>query len=253
MGWSYWPKYVPVAERKRKAAKQVAKLIKKGKTINPVIIEGRNIANTFWGKAWCKHLESYRDYDNRLPRGRTYVRNGSVLDLNVEKGEIHALVAGSSLYKINITITPIQPKKWHTIVNECSGKIDSLLELLQGKLSRSVMEIIIHESSGLFPKPNEIKFNCSCPDGAYMCKHIAATLYGVGARFDEKPEQFFLLRHVDHGELINAEEIAGKLTRGKTKSHDKTLAKTDLSSLFGIDIDEPSVSSNKAPKSKNEK
>lgn len=232
-----WPEYVPVAQRKINGEKEVTKLRKKGLTVNPVLIAGRNIANTFWGKAWCTHIESYSDFDNRLPRGRSYVRNGSVLDLNIAQGEINALVSGSSLYEININITPIHDNKWRGIIKECAGKIDSLIELLQGKFSKGVMEIITHKKNGLFPSPNEIKFTCSCPDYADMCKHVAAALYGIGTRLDEKPEQLFILRHVDHGDLINVAETAGKFT-APSKTSKKTLANSDLSSLFGIEIQE---------------
>lgn len=250
-GYDRWPEYVPVAQRKIQGEKEVTKLRKKGVAVNPVLIPGRNIANTFWGKAWCNHIESYSDYDNRLPRGRSYVRNGSVLDLNIEKGVINALVSGSSVYKIKISITPIHEKKWCGLIKECAGKIDSLIELLQGKFSKSVMEIITHQQKGLFPNPDEINFTCSCPDYADMCKHVAAALYGIGARLDEKPEQLFVLRHVDHGDLINVAETAGKLTAPKTKAGKKTLATTDLSSLFGIEIQDSAIEVKKTiPKAK---
>ncbi len=239
MSWySYdrFPRYVSVAERKRKAAKVAEKLKKKGQIMRPVVLVGRTIANTFWGKAWCDNLESYSDYDNRLPRGRTYVRNGSVIDLHVAAGEINAMVSGSSIYKVKITISAIVASKWEALVKECAGKINSLIELLQGKFSKGIMEIIARPEKGLFPHPKEIKLDCSCPDYADMCKHVAAVLYGIGARLDEKPEELFLLRKADHGELIAQ---AGKSTLAEpmtTKRH-KPFADNDLSALFGIDID----------------
>lgn len=246
-GWyGGWPKYIPVAKRKQQAAKEITKLKKKGKEINPVVLTGRIIANTFWGKAWCNNLESYSDFENRLPRGRTYVRNGSVLDLAITKGEISALVNGSSLYKVNITISPLAASKWQDIIKECAGKIDSLIELLRGKFSKSVMDIITRQNTGLFPHPKEIELSCSCPDYADMCKHIAAALYGVGARLDESPEQLFILRHVDHGELISATETVHKLTQPKLKPDKKTIKDADLSSLFGIDMDEKPVAAKKS-------
>ena len=102
MSWSYggYPPYVPVAKRRQQAEKKVQALKKKGHDINPIVVEGRMIAKTFWGKAWCKHLESFSDYENRLPRGRTYVRNGSVIDLKLSAGQIKALVSGSSIYRV---------------------------------------------------------------------------------------------------------------------------------------------------------
>jgi uncharacterized Zn finger protein len=229
--------YVSVAERKRKAAKEVEKLKKKGEICSPIVIEGRTVANTFWGKAWCKHLESYSDYSNRLPRGRTYVRNGSVIDLKVKEGEITALVSGSSIYKVKIAITKVVTDKWNKIVKECSGKIDSLIELLQGKFSTAVMQIITDPNKGLFPHPKEIKLSCSCPDWADMCKHVAAVLYGVGARLDTKPEELFMLRQADHVELI-AKAGASSLTQATANQDDQILDDNELSSLFGIDMAE---------------
>lgn len=227
--------YVTVAERKRKAAKVVEKLKKKGEIVQPIVLENRSITKTFWGKAWCKNLESYSDYENRLPRGRTYVRNGSVIDLKVAEGEITALVSGSSIYKVKIVIAKVVSNKWNKIVNECAGKIDSLIELLQGKFSKAVMEIITDSERGLFPHPEEIKLNCSCPDWADMCKHVAAVLYGVGARLDDRPEDLFLLRQADHVELI-AKAGTTPLTKAATDQSDQILEGSDLSSLFGIDM-----------------
>ena len=233
MSWGY-PPYVPVAERKKKAAKKVSSLTKKGHYVKPVVIEGRTIAKTFWGKAWCKHLESYSDYENRLPRGRTYVRNGSVIDLKLNAGEIRALVSGSSIYTVIIEIDPVSTQKWEILVNECAGKIDSLIELLQGKFSKGVMEIIAHQERGLFPDFEDIKLDCSCYDYADMCKHVAAALYGVGAHLDEHPEDLFTLRDVNHTDLIAK---ASSSSLSKEPSDQDIRLTGDLSSLFGIDIE----------------
>jgi len=234
MSW-YYPPYVPVAERKKKAAKKVAALIKKGHIVNPIVIEGRVIAKTFWGKAWCKHLESYSDYENRLPRGRTYVRNGSVIDFKLNPGEIRALVSGSSIYTVTIKIDPVPMQKWEVLVKECAGKIESLIELLQGKFSKGVMEIITHQEKGLFPDLENIKMDCSCYDYADMCKHVAAVLYGVGTHLDACPEDLFLLRKTNHADLI---AMAGSSDLSKESSdQDATHITGDLSALFGIDIE----------------
>jgi uncharacterized Zn finger protein len=230
-----WPPYISVAERRRNAAKKVAALQKKGQKISPIRIEGKTIARTFWGKSWCDNLEAYSDYSNRLPRGRTYVRNGSVIDLQITKGEITAMVSGSSIYKVKVTIRALERRQWKTLIKNCSGQIDSLVELLQGKFSRGVMEIITAKNGGLFPSPKHISMNCTCPDGAVMCKHVAAVLYGVGARLDEKPELFFALRNVDHSELITA--AISKNTVKKTTHSNRALKSTDLSELFGIEIE----------------
>ncbi len=227
-----WAPYVPVAERRRKAEKMVALLKKKGRVCEPVAIEGRAIARTFWGKQWCEHLEAYSDYANRLPRGRTYVRNGSVVDLQIAKGKISALVAGSQVYQVDIDVHALDKKLWQGILKECAGKVASLVELLQGRLSDAVMEVVTRQGKGLFPVPKQIGFRCSCPDSAWMCKHVAAVLYGAGARFDRQPELLFLLRHVDPQELI---QQAGKAPVAETGEH-RQLEGADLSALFGIDL-----------------
>ena len=228
-----WKPYVPVAKRRQKAAKEVAK---RGKAGSPVVIEGRKIADTFWGKAWCDNLEAYSDYANRLPRGRTYVRNGSVVDLQVKAGVIEALVSGSSLYKIKLEIKAVDPKRWKSICGDCAGAIDSLVELLQGKLSKAVMERICRQKDGLFPSPAEIKLACSCPDWADMCKHVAAVLYGIGARLDHQPELLFLLRGVDEKELIV--QAAGSIPlAAEAPAKGRVLGGgEDLGDLFGIEM-----------------
>ncbi|HWE49377.1 MAG TPA: SWIM zinc finger family protein [Bryobacteraceae bacterium] len=242
MGFYYgWKPYVSAAERRRKAVREVEKRRKQGQTITPVTIEGRKIANTFWGKSWCENLERYSDYANRLPRGRTYVRNGSVVHLEIAPGEIEALVSGSELYKVKLKVAAVGKRRWKSICEDCSGAIDSLVELLQGRFSKGVMERICRQEQGLFPSPHEIDLSCSCPDGVWMCKHIAAVLYGVGARFDSEPELLFRLRAVDEKELIAQ---AGKAQVGKTGSlvkpaeSGKVLGGEDLSEMFGLDMAE---------------
>lgn len=239
MSYSRWPRYVPVAERKAKARKQIEKLRKKGVDIKPVAIEGRKIARTFWGAGWCDHLESFSDYENRLPRGRTYVRNGSVCHLDIASGKIDAMVAGSSMYDVSISIKPLAASKWKKIKRECTGRIGSLIELLQGKLSSDVMSVVTDRDNGLFPRPREIEFDCTCPDWASMCKHVAAVLYGVGARLDESPELLFLLRGVDHEELIGAElesAVEGAASATGNRKGRRRIADDAVSSVFGIDM-----------------
>ena len=231
--WGF-PPYITVAERKEDNEDLIAKMIKKGKNLDPVIIEARSIAKSVWGKAWCKHLESFSDYENRLPRGRSYVRYGSVVNLDINQGKIQAFVNGASLYTVDISIINIEQQKWQAIIKQCFGEVGSLIELLQGKISSVVMNTMIDQKNGLFPSPNEIKFTCSCYDSAYMCKHVAATLYGVGARFDVKPELLFILRGVDHMDIIKNIDISDKVQK---TTQAKTIDTQDLSSLFGIDID----------------
>jgi uncharacterized Zn finger protein len=238
-GWFQWRPYVPVAVRRRNAAREIARLKKKGEPVAPVVLQGRTIASSFWGKAWCDNLEAYSDFENRLPRGRTYVRNGSVMDLQVRPGAVAALVSGSELYRVSVAIKPLPRPRWRAVVKECAGRIDSLVELLQGKFSRAVMEVLIRPRTGLFPSPKEISFKCSCPDWAGMCKHVAATLYGVGARFDAEPALFFRLRQVDQMQLLTAAGSGAALAGADGKR--KRIAESKLAEVFGIEIDAPAA------------
>jgi len=231
--WEYAP-YVSVAERRARAAKEVDKRIKKGQVISPVKIEGRKIARTFWGNAWCDNLESYSDYENRLPRGRTYVRNGSVVHLKIEKGRIDALVSGSEVYTVQIEISALPKEDWNRLKRESAGEIGTLVELLQGKLSKGIMELVTAREHGLFPKPKEIKMRCSCPDGARMCKHVAAVMYGIGSRLDASPESLFVLRGVDHLELI--EQAIPSAPLGNSNA--PVISSGDLGAIFDIEIGE---------------
>ena len=231
---SGYPRYVSVAERHAKAQREARKLRKRGHELAPVVIEGRTIAKTFWGKAWCRNLEGYSDYANRLPRGRSYARNGSILDLRIEPGVIEALVSGTRLYKVELRIAPLEPARWAAIRAACAGQIGSLVELLSGELSSGVMEVVSRKGQGLFPSPPEIDLRCSCPDWATMCKHVAATLYGVGARLDQEPGLLFTLRGIDPSELL--EEAIAQTTAPTTPTSAPTLEDDDLSSIFGIDL-----------------
>jgi uncharacterized Zn finger protein len=213
----------------------VKKLRKAGRELEPIEIEGRKIARTFWGSAWCDNLEAYSDYANRLPRGRTYVRNGSVMDLEIAGGQICALVSGTDLYKVELGIAPLGARKWKRIRSQCAGQIDSLVELLQGQISHAIMEVVTRAGDGLFPTPREISLSCSCPDWAAMCKHVAAVLYGVGARLDHAPEMLFALRGVDPAEMV-ADAVGQAPTRRGT-GRGRVLAADDLSSVFGVDIE----------------
>jgi uncharacterized Zn finger protein len=230
-----WPPYVSVVERRKKATREVNKLRKKGHAVAPIEIEGRKITTTFWGKSWCDNLENYHDFDNRLPRGRTYVRNGSVIDLQISQMKVKAMVSGSSIYKVSVGIAAIPKTQWKAICKDCAGSIDSLVELLQGRFSEGVMERLCRQEKGLFPKPSEINFSCSCPDYASMCKHVAAVLYGIGSRLDKMPELLFHLRAVDENDLVAHIDTALPVAK-KGPDDRKVLESDDMSALFGIDI-----------------
>jgi len=240
-----FPEYVPVAERRRRVARLVAQLRKQGRRTAPVVVEGRQIATTFWGKAWCDHLESHADLANRLPRGRTYVRNGSVVDLQVGEGEVRALVSGSEIYEVLVGIRRLPAPRWKVVRRECAGQIGTVVELLSGKLSSAVMEVLCHRQRGLFPGPRELEMTCSCPDGARLCKHLAAVLYGVGARLDQAPELLFMLRGVDGAELVAAAGKAGALVAAAPTR--ASLGAERLSEIFGIELETSAPASPAAP------
>ena len=232
-----WKPYISVAERRRQAEKAIAKSSKKELILSPVTVATARgaIAKTFWGKAWCDNLERYSDYSNRLPRGRSYVRNGAVIDIKVAAGEVRAQVMGSSVYKVAVNVATIPKTHWQTLSADCAGSIDSLVELLQGRLSKGVMERICRPQTGLFPSPKEITFQCSCPDWADMCKHVAAVLYGVGARLDAQPELLFTLRRVDAKHLV--ESAGAGLPRAKNlPTSSKVLDSALLADVFDIEM-----------------
>ncbi len=236
-GWSFRP-YVSVVEKRARAARALARITKRRRRpAEPVVIQrrGHGIATTFWGKAWCDNLERYMDFANRLPRGRTYVRNGSVVDLAIAKGKVEALVSGTELYTVRIGIAPMKRAPWRRVVTRCTGRIGSLVGLLRGELSAEVLAVLANPKDGLFPDPREITMECSCPDWAGMCKHVAAVLYGVGARLDKRPELFFTLRQVDQTELLSSATSGAVSQAGRGAG--KRIAAAKLADVFGIEIE----------------
>lgn len=230
-----WKPYVPVAKRRAKAEAAFRKASKRGGAagaMQPVRLDGKKIAHSFWGQGWCRHLEGFADFENRLPRGRTYLRSNAVWHLDVQRGRVDAKVMGSSLYTVAVDIRPLPAGAWTALKDRCAGAIGSLLELLQGRLSDQVMRTVTDRDSGLFPKPREMTFSCSCPDWADMCKHVAATLYGVGSRLDQQPELLFLLRGVDAQDLIGAGIPVPATSPGADR-----IADAELGSIFGIELD----------------
>lgn len=234
-----WRPYVPVGQKRAQARRFADKLAKKQKRERqPIEIEGRHIAKSFWGKAWCDHLKSLSDYANRLPRGGTYVRNGSVVDLVIKPGLVNAVVAGSDPYEVSIKINKLGKKIWDSIKKDCSSSIDSLIDLLGGRLSDGVMHRLTDRKSGCFPSARQIEMDCSCPDWSSCCKHIAAVMYAIGSRLDSEPALLFLLRGVNQEELISQavskENLANELTAGAGSSD---LAGDELGAIFGIDLE----------------
>jgi uncharacterized Zn finger protein len=242
-----WKRYVPVTVRRKQAGKVAARAARAGAALSPVPPSRGAIAKTFWGKAWCTNLERYGDFANRLPRGRTYVRSGSVIDLVITPGRVSAQVMGSFLYRVGLRVAQLPALRWKGIANDCAGSIDSMVALLQGQLSGAVMQRLCRAGDGLFPAPGEIEFSCTCPDWASVCKHVAAVLYGIGARLDQRPELLFELRQVDGGELL-AEVGTGRRISRKQPPKSRLLEVASLDEVFGIELaDKPALSPARIP------
>jgi uncharacterized Zn finger protein len=238
MAWDYYPPYMSVTEKKAHGARTLARWLKKSRrAAEPVVIthRKRRLTTTFWGTAWSDNLQRYADLANRLPRGRTYLRNGSVLDLTIAAGAVEAHVAGSDLYRVRIAIAPMARARWRRVVSRCTDRIGSLVSLLRGELSHDVLAVLTDPRDGLFPEPREMTLDCSCPDSAEVCKHLAAVLYGVGVRLDIRPELFFVLRQVDQAELLSS-ATAGVVPRGRVAAG-KRIADDRLSAVFGIELE----------------
>jgi len=236
-----YPRYVSVAEKKARARRKLEQLRKKHPDLQPVLIEGSSLVRTWWGKAWNGNLQKYADYANRVGRGRSYVRHGAVLDLQIRPGQVRALVQGSrrSPYTVTMSIKPISKSIWKQIRAACVGQLASLQELLEGRFPKELMELFTAKGSGLFPSPKEIEFDCTCPDWATMCKHVAATLYGIGTRLDEDPGLFFVLRQAKMDDLITqaVRDRSAKLLGQAKKKTARVIDDADLGDVFGIDLD----------------
>ncbi|MCD8286379.1 MAG: SWIM zinc finger family protein [Clostridia bacterium] len=215
---------------KRKAAQ-------KGTVLEPVVIQGRNITKNWWGNAWCRNLEKYADYANRLDRGKRYVRNGTVLDLKINKGKVVAKVQGSrrTPYKVEVHISPLSKEKCQRIISRCEKKIQNIEDLMLGNIPQDMQDIILG-ADGLFPTPQEISVSCTCPDWAIMCKHVAAVLYGIGGRLDEKPLLFFELRGIDPDRFVSLaiNNKVDEMLANEGKPSPRIMDDADAWDLFGL-------------------
>lgn len=230
-----WYQYDDRHETKASVQRDIERRKKRGEEFEQLTLttKGANIASTFWGKAWCRQLQTYQDYESRLPRGRSYLRAGNVYNLTIEPGLITAIVAGSALYEVSVRIGSLLKSDWERLKEDCAGQVGSLLDLLAGRLGDGVLRTVTDPDCGLFPTSRELRFSCTCPDWADMCKHVAAVLYGVGAKLDTAPDLFFVLRSVDPSELLSG---TAQEALGNVDSTDAALAGEDLSALFGIEL-----------------
>lgn len=228
-----WDRYTNNDQRAAAKPRALAKLKQElGRELQPIDVKSKAIAKSFWGKAWCKNLENYADYDYRLERGRSYLRSGAILDLTIEPGIVRAFVLGGELYQIEIIFKPCSSERWQKLQAACADEVSSLLDLLSGQLSEAVMAALINPDYGLFPKARGMVLSCTCLDVARVCKHLAAVLYGIGARLDEAPELLFTLRDADmHGLVV--EKTTSILAN---KDGLDSAEASALGELFGIDL-----------------
>lgn len=236
--WNQYPAYTPVAERKAQVQVELARLLANDPTVSPVTVMGRELANTWWGRAWNANLESYADYANRIARGRSYIRQGCILDLKIEKRTVRALVQGSQRapYRVEVTLSPLSEKALQNLLLVCGNQIQDLSTLAQGNFPRELAFLFTQKDQGLFPSPKEIKLSCSCPDSAVMCKHVAAVLYGIGAKFDQDPSLFFTLRDLDFRLLLkkSIEEKLQSMLQNAGKKSTRVLPDASVADLFGV-------------------
>ena len=225
------------ASLKKKAKESAEREKKKGKILEPVKVSGRQIVQSWWGKAWCDNLERYADYASRLERGKRYVRTGTVVDLKINKGKVTARVQGRrrAPYKVSVRISPLSEQRCQEIIAECGNQIENVEQLLSGNIPLGLQELFTSKN-GLFPSSREISFDCSCPDWALLCKHVAAVLYGIGVRFDENPLLFFTLRGIDVEKFVNVtlENRIEQMIKNADRKSERVMDDIDLEAVFGV-------------------
>ncbi len=219
------------AEKKNRLERAQAQLLAADPEIAPLHLRHKTkLAASFWGRAWCRHLEIFHELDYRFSAGRTLLRAGAVLDLRCRETLLAAWVFDLEFYKVTIRFEPLDPAKWARFVGKAQGQVSSLLDLLAGKVPDSLAQLIADPSWGLFPESSELCFSCTCLDHASLCVHVSACLYGIGVRGDESAGLFFALRRVNPQEIISG--LASEL-----RSQPGELPKLDLGQLFAIELE----------------
>ena len=213
----------------------MAKLGKR-KRGTPVVIEGSKIVTSFWGKAWCSNLERYSDYASRLPRGRSYVRSGQVVDLQITAGKVVALVSGTELYETTIAIAPVKSPQWKAICRDCAGSIDSVVELLQGRLAQGVMDRVCRERgwpASFAPARDQAVMQLPGLGTHVQARRGRAVRRRRPARPATGPARS-VLRGVNQNELIA--DAGQGLTVGSATASAKVLQDSDMAALFGLEM-----------------
>ena len=236
--------YVSKAQQQQYASKSSLKLEKTlGRKLEPIILTSSKLATSWWGIMWNKNLERYATFSNRIGRGKTYVRNGLVIDFQIKYGEVNAYVQGTrkAPYKVTVSIDNINSKIVEKIKLSCQGKIETMEQLLEGSFSKDLADIFMVEGVGLFPEPKEIHFGCSCPDWTDCCKHVSAVLYAIGSKLDVNPSLFFTLRGLDLDDFLK-DVIINKtdnlLEKGKNCNSKRIIKEKNINDLFQINIED---------------
>lgn len=236
--YNRFPAYQTIDELKTKNIKKKKTYLKKHPDASPIVLEGK-LGKTWWGKSWNQNLERYADYENRLGRGKKYIKAEAILDFHIEEGRIYGEIAGSGrkIYNVDISIDTIDEQDWKQIQKVCGRRIDSLEQLLAGQFPNELKDIFFVKDHGLFPSSSQIHIYCDCPDYARLCKHAAAFLYATSIALDNNPTLFFELRGISMDAFINkalGENLDDLIEKSKQKSN-RILEDEDLEALFHLD------------------
>ena len=239
-GYGDYYRQPTMAELGQKARASAAQLERKGRMLTPALVEGRTIARTWWGKAWVSNIERYADFSNRVGRGKRYVRAGCVIDLQVSKSRIEAVVQGSRKkpYEVSVYIEPMGDEAFAALLERCSTRADSLESLVAGDFPQEMKNQLTAGRDGIFPAPALVRFDCSCPDSALMCKHIAAAIMGVAPLLDANPLLLFELRGINTQDLVkrSVEQKLNLMLANADAPSPRILDVSDdeLTRLFGV-------------------
>ena len=195
MGKAYWNYYYYEPAEPKEVKDGIKAKSKKGA-----------IGETWWSKRWIGVLESF-DMGARLGRGRSYARRGQVISIDVQKGVVLSKVQGtrSKPYDIKIQLKPISEDDWEKVTDEMASKAIFAAKLLSSQMPTNIEDAFSKVKISLFPENEEdLKTDCSCPDWANPCKHIAAVYYLLAERFDEDPFLIFMLRGKTKEEIVDA-------------------------------------------------
>ena len=193
--YSYYDNYYYESSRPRKADGGMRTSAKRGE-----------IGSRWWSKQFLSALETF-GWTNRLERGKRYARSGQVLGISICKGEVTAKVQGSQVrpYSVKINYPSASEKSWTGIIARMKGKPELLSRILIGDVPEELERIFREEKSSLFPsRAKEIEMECSCPDYANPCKHIAAVFYVMADTFDQDPFLLLQLKGRSRSEIMNA-------------------------------------------------